>query len=291
MVVRRLVGGDPDLAADIAQEVWIQIFRALPSYRGDSQFSTWAHRIAVNRTLNALRKTRRLANIETEVQEDSASVEPDHDRTFVAQSIEEAAAKLSPGARAVFMLHDVEGYTHEEIAEELGITAGGSKSQLFKARAKLRKLLAHLVDVTDVGLSGLSSERIPKMSHLSTERLAALVDESPTAAELAHLASCAECARERAAHRNLAELAATESAHIGAPLTSWESLRPIARRRRRDRSRSRFTLPRARVRRPWLQAAAAVLFVAGGMMAGRRTAGAPCCRSERGQRRRLPRAG
>jgi len=95
MVVRRLVGGDPDLAADIAQEVWIQIFRALPSYRGDSQFSTWAHRIAVNRTLNALRKTRRLATIETEVKEDSASVDPDHDRTFLAQSIEEAAAKLS----------------------------------------------------------------------------------------------------------------------------------------------------------------------------------------------------
>src|SRR3954451_15916086 len=72
MVVRRLVGGDADLAADIAQEVWIQIFRALPSYRGDSQFSTWAHRIAVNRTLNALRKTRRLATLETDVDESSA---------------------------------------------------------------------------------------------------------------------------------------------------------------------------------------------------------------------------
>ena len=150
MVVRRLVGGDADLAADIAQEVWIQIFRALPSYRGDSQFSTWAHRIAVNRTLNALRKTKRLANLETEVTEDSASVDPDPDRTFVAQSIEAAAAQLSPGARAVFMMHDVEGYTHEEIAEQLGITPGGSKSQLFKARGKLRKLLAHLVDVRDV---------------------------------------------------------------------------------------------------------------------------------------------
>jgi RNA polymerase sigma-70 factor, ECF subfamily len=147
LVVRRLVGGDADVAADIAQEVWIQIFRALPSYRGDSQFSTWAHRIAVNRTLNALRKTRRLANVETEVQEDSASVEPDVERTFIAQSIEEATAKLSPGARTVFVMHDVEGYTHEEIAEELGITAGGSKSQLFKARGKLRKLLAHLIDV------------------------------------------------------------------------------------------------------------------------------------------------
>jgi RNA polymerase sigma-70 factor (ECF subfamily) len=160
LVVRRLVGGDPDLAADIAQEVWIQIFRALPSYRGDSQFSTWAHRIAVNRTLNALRKTRRLAAIETEVFEDSAFVEPDNDRKFIAQSIEAATAKLSPGARAVFVLHDVEGYTHEEIAEELGITTGGSKSQLFKARGKLRKLLAHLIDVKDVPLSNKGTKHV-----------------------------------------------------------------------------------------------------------------------------------
>jgi RNA polymerase sigma-70 factor, ECF subfamily len=145
-VVRRLVGTDLDLAADIAQEVWIQIFRALPQYRGDSQFGTWAHRIAVNRTLNALRKTRRLAKIETDVEEDSASVEPEPERALMLATIENAAARLSPGARAVFLLHDVEGYTHEEIAERLGITAGGSKSQLFKARAKLRTLLAHLVD-------------------------------------------------------------------------------------------------------------------------------------------------
>jgi RNA polymerase sigma-70 factor (ECF subfamily) len=147
MVVRRLVGGDADLAADIAQDVWIQIFRALPSYRGESQFGTWAHRIAVNRTLNALRKSRRLANLETEITETSAALEPDADRSFVAESIEAATARLSPGARTVFVMHDVEGYTHEEIAEQLGITAGGSKSQLFKARAKLRKLLAPLMDV------------------------------------------------------------------------------------------------------------------------------------------------
>jgi RNA polymerase sigma-70 factor (ECF subfamily) len=145
-VVRRLVGNDLDLAADIAQEVWIQIFRALSQYRGDSQFGTWAHRIAVNRTLNALRKTRRLAKIETDVDEDTAMVEQDPERSFTMATIERAAAQLSPGARAVFMLHDVEGYTHEEIAERLGITSGGSKSQLFKARAKLRTLLAHLVE-------------------------------------------------------------------------------------------------------------------------------------------------
>ena len=144
-VIRRLVG-DPDEAADIAQEVWIQIFRALPSYRGDSQFGTWAHRIAVNRTLNALRRTRRIAKSETDIEDDTIAVEHDSERALLAASIEEAAGQLSPGARTVFMMHDVEGFTHEEIARELGITPGGSKSQLFKARAKLRRLLAHVVD-------------------------------------------------------------------------------------------------------------------------------------------------
>ncbi len=151
-VVKRLCGGDPDMAADIAQEVWIQIFRALPGYRGDSQFGTWAHRIAVNRTLNALRRVRRLAKIETDIEEDTASVEMDSDRTFIAESIEQAMGHLSPGARAVFVLHDIEGFTHEEIGAELGITSGGSKSQLFKARAKLRRLLAPLMDESAAGM-------------------------------------------------------------------------------------------------------------------------------------------
>jgi RNA polymerase sigma-70 factor (ECF subfamily) len=144
-VVRRFTT-DSDLAADIAQEVWIQIFRALPSWRGDARFSTWIHRVAINRTLNALRRTRRLAATEAELCEDSASVEQESDRTLLAESISAATQRLSPGARTVFLLHDVEGYTHEEIAAELGITAGGSKSQLFKARAKLRTMLAPLVE-------------------------------------------------------------------------------------------------------------------------------------------------
>jgi hypothetical protein len=116
--------------------------------------------------------------------------------------------------------------------------------------------------------------RIPNMSHLPSERLAALVDEAPSATELAHLSSCAECARERAMFRGLADLAAAGSARIGEPLTKWESLAPVliadgvidTGRGVPFRSRS--------VRRPWLQAAAAVLFVAGGMMAGRYTVGA-----------------
>jgi len=144
-VVRRLVG-DPDQAADVAQEVWIQIFRALPGFRGDAQFGTWAHRIAVNRTLNALRRSRRTIAMETTIEETSAIALPEDERPFLRASIEEATTQLAPGARAVFVLHDVEGYTHEEIAATLGITSGGSKSQLFKARAKMRRLLAHLVE-------------------------------------------------------------------------------------------------------------------------------------------------
>jgi RNA polymerase sigma-70 factor (ECF subfamily) len=157
-VVRRLCG-DHDIAADIAQEVWIQIFRALPGYRGESQFGTWAHRIAVNRTLNALRKVKRLAKIETDIDEETGGVtDGDADRTFLAESIDKAMNELSPGARMVFVLHDIEGYTHDEIGKELGITSGGSKSQLFKARAKLRRLLAHLVDETmEVGRTHAAS--------------------------------------------------------------------------------------------------------------------------------------
>ena len=76
----------------------------------------------------------------------ASAVEPEGERALLAASIEDATRQLAPGARQVFLLHDVEGYTHEEIASSLGITAGGSKSQLFKARAKLRRLLSHLVD-------------------------------------------------------------------------------------------------------------------------------------------------
>jgi RNA polymerase sigma-70 factor (ECF subfamily) len=144
-VVRRLVH-DLDEAADIAQDVWIQIFRALPTFRGDAQFSTWAHRIAVNRTLNAMRRARRLIGVHEELTEETAMVEDDVERPFVRESITQALDRLPRGARAVFVLHDVEGFTHEEIADQLGITTGGSKSQLFKARAKLRRLLAPLMD-------------------------------------------------------------------------------------------------------------------------------------------------
>jgi len=168
-VVRR-IAGDPDTAEDIAQEVWIQIFRALPSWRGDAKFSTWVHRVAINRTLNALRRTRRLSAVETSIEEDSASVEQDGERSMLAASIDAAAKQLSPGARTVFLLHDVEGYTHEEIASELGITPGGSKSQLFKARAKLRRLLAPFAPTAVSGAAGSATGSSPSNTMSSTIR-------------------------------------------------------------------------------------------------------------------------
>lgn len=153
-VVGRLVD-DPDQAADVAQEVWVQIFRALPSWREGARLATWLHRVAVNRTLNALRAYRRahrheapldVADWEAGPTAVEAAPVPEAERVLTAGAIADAARQLAPGARQVFYLHDVEGYTHEEIAASLGITSGGSKSQLFKARAKLRRLLAPLVD-------------------------------------------------------------------------------------------------------------------------------------------------
>src|SRR5512143_3244059 len=116
--------------------------------------------------------------------------------------------------------------------------------------------------------------RKPNMSHLPTERLAALADEPPTAAELAHLTSCAECARERAAYQSLVELAAGSGASIGAPLTTWEALRPKLLDDRIIGAGDATLRPRRHAARVWLQAAAAVLLISGGMVAGRITAGA-----------------
>lgn len=115
------------------------------------------------------------------------------------------------------------------------------------------------------------------MSHLPTERLAALVDEPPTGSELAHLGSCADCARERASYQTLAELANAESARIGVPITRWDQLaQRLVADGVIDDGADRLVRPvGAHDRRQlWVQAAAAVLLVVGGMMGGRYTAGA-----------------
>lgn len=112
------------------------------------------------------------------------------------------------------------------------------------------------------------------MSHLPTERLAALADEPPTAAELAHLTSCADCARERAAYQSLVELAASAGSSIGAPLTTWDALRPKLLDDGVIGGKPVVLRPRRAIGRVWLQAAAAVLLITGGVVAGRISAGA-----------------
>jgi RNA polymerase sigma-70 factor (ECF subfamily) len=138
-VVRRLAGDDA-LAEDWAQEAWVRVFRALPGFRGESRFTTWLHRIAVNSALHGRRWRERRARHETSmpagIPEGSSQ-----DQTVLRLRLEKALEKLPDRMRQVLVLHDVEGYTHEEIGEFLGVTAGTSKSQLFKARARMRDFL------------------------------------------------------------------------------------------------------------------------------------------------------
>lgn len=136
-IVRR-VCGDAEQAEDLAHEAWIRVFRALPTFRGDSRFSTWLHRIAVNVALNdrRMRKRRPEAPLD-EGMLGSGGGEP----PLLRIRLEAAIDQLPPGMREVLVLHDIEGYKHREIAEMLGIASGTCKSQLFKARARMREIL------------------------------------------------------------------------------------------------------------------------------------------------------
>jgi len=116
-------------------------------FRGDSAFGTWLHRLAVNVVLNA-RKTegrdrRRFGGNDTEDDEEpfGSQISAPAVTPGLAMDLEQAISMLPPGAKKVFVLHDVEGYKHEEIAEQLAITTGGSKAQLHRARMLLRKAL------------------------------------------------------------------------------------------------------------------------------------------------------
>ena len=135
--------GDADLARDFTQDTFIRAFERLEDFRGASQFSTWLHAIAVSTALNGLREVKRRRDRETdleaghEVADGRRDAEPD-----LKQRLETAIDGLPEGYRTVFVMHDVEGYTHEEIGEVLGVETGTSKAQLSRARAKLRVALA-----------------------------------------------------------------------------------------------------------------------------------------------------
>lgn len=133
-------------AEDLTQETFIQLFRKVGSFRGDSTFTTWLHRLTVNQVLMHFRKRkvrdeRTTEDGETPEQAVLGTEDPARMPVIDHIALGKAIAELPPGYRAVFTLHDVEGYEHAEVARILGCSIGTSKSQLHKARMKLRSLL------------------------------------------------------------------------------------------------------------------------------------------------------
>jgi len=141
----RMTGSQTE-AEDLTQEVFIQLFRKIGSFRGDSAFSTWLHRLTVNQVLMHFRK-RSFKNEKTTEEGDmpeqavTGSANPNKMAVVDRIALKNAIAELPRGYKNVFVLHDVEGFEHEEVARMLGISVGTSKSQLHKARLKLRGLL------------------------------------------------------------------------------------------------------------------------------------------------------
>ena len=136
------LSSDPTLAEELTQEVFVRAWRKLGSFRGESAFSSWLYPLTVNVALSE-RRSRQRRNARIVATEDPARLEP-APRTPAPEAgfdLEKAIATLPPGARAVFVLHDVEGRTHEEIAALLSLAPGTSKAQLFRARRLLREAL------------------------------------------------------------------------------------------------------------------------------------------------------
>jgi len=131
---------DQQLAEEVTQDVFVRVWQKLPGFRGESAFSTWLHRVAVN---VALSRRKRASVHGARAADDDILDEAPARAVFVGErlDLDAAIAGLPAGARRVFVLHDVEGFTHEEIGEALGITSGGSKAQLHRARMLLRAAL------------------------------------------------------------------------------------------------------------------------------------------------------
>ena len=138
--------GDPTQAEDLTQDVFVNLFNKIGSFRGESAFTTWLHRMTVNQVLMFFRKASTRSELttdegETPVQIVRGTEDPNAMPVVDRIALERAIAQLPPGYRTVFILHDVEGHDHDEIARILEVSEGTSKSQLHKARLKLRTLL------------------------------------------------------------------------------------------------------------------------------------------------------
>jgi RNA polymerase sigma-70 factor (ECF subfamily) len=142
----RMCGTRAD-AEDLLQEIFLLAYRKLPEFRGDSTVGTWLYRLAMNRCLDHLKSRQTRTNGATTTLDEEAMPGPRRvpDGGIKRLDLERAIARLPEGARAAFVLHDVEGFQHHEVATILGITEGTSKSQVHKARLKLRDLLTATV--------------------------------------------------------------------------------------------------------------------------------------------------
>lgn len=148
--------GDAAEAEDLTQEAFLQLFRKLSTFRGESAFSTWLHRLVVNVVLMRLRKKsiQKVSLDETDNSQDEPVKREygEDDRRLLGSidriALNAAIEQLPPGYRAIFVLHDVQGYEHNEIARIMNCSVGNSKSQLHKARLKLREALRGDVEKT-----------------------------------------------------------------------------------------------------------------------------------------------
>ena len=137
------MSGSRTKGEELTQDVFVRTWEKLPQFRGESAFSTWLHRLAVNVVLNARKAEGKQASRtgETDVGDERWDEGARAPMYIERMDLADAIAKLPAGARKVFVLHDVEGFKHEEIAEMCGITSGGSKAQLHRARLLLREAL------------------------------------------------------------------------------------------------------------------------------------------------------
>jgi len=145
-VACRLVGNPTD-AEDLLQEIFLVAHRKLESFRGESALGTWLYRLATNHCLDYLRSRAGRANQLTDALDDEPGFYQPGSRGLAEQTVtkmdlERALARLPEGCRAAFVLHDIEGLEHREVAEALGIAEGTSKSQVHKARMRLRSILS-----------------------------------------------------------------------------------------------------------------------------------------------------
>ena len=138
----RRMAGSADEADDLMQEIFLHVYRKIGTFKGDAALGTWLYRLALNRCLDYVRgRHARMDRVTDSLDDDVVELRSPAETPIARMDLERAIQQLPDGCRAAFVLHDVEGFDHKEVARLLGIAEGTSKSQVFKARLKLRAVL------------------------------------------------------------------------------------------------------------------------------------------------------